>query len=161
MEFHFYIYETHDEIFETDLSIIFINFFYIKNYIQLFQNLSIGNGNILNFYVRDNYQRKVLEKKIMDIKNCNIKYIYDIKKSKQKKKEYSYYISPLIINSFAFSLVILFSWLVCFSIQITERFEPILMLGIIILSSFLYYLYQLNMENMIKSKIHRTIYKII
>lgn len=159
MEFHFYIYETYEEIFETDLSIIFINFFYIKNYIPIFHTIS--NNNILNFYVRDDYQKRVLEKKIVDIKNCKIKYSNDIKKSKQKKKEYVYYISPLIINIFVFGFIILLSWIICFSFQITERFESILIMGIIILSSFLYYLYQIKLENMIKSKIHRTIYKVI
>lgn len=153
MEINFYILSDENIPIKSKQAFFYLNILNLSSYETIFKELSKNNRlifNVLNEKEKEDIKNQLTLQKIEN---------YDIIINKGKEIIYIYKISPLLINSIIFALLIGLSWLFCFLFQICYRFDIFLLVGTIILSSFFYYIYQIYFEKDCKKLFYKNILK--
>jgi hypothetical protein len=153
MEINFYILSDGNIPIKSKQAFFYLNILNLSSYETIFKELSKNNRlifNVLNEKEKEDIKNQLTLQKIEN---------YDIIINKGKEIKYIYKISPLLINSIIFALLIGLSWLFCFLFQICYRFDIFLLVGTIILSSFFYYIYQIYFEKDCKKLFYKNILK--
>ena len=153
MEINFYILSDENIPIKSKQAFFYLNILNLSSYETIFKELSKNNRlifNVLNEKEKEDIKNQLTLQKIEN---------YDIIINNVKEIKYIYKISPLLINSIIFALLIGLSWLFCFLFQICYRFDIFLLVGTIILSSFFYYIYQIYFEKDCKKLFYKNILK--
>ena len=153
MKINFYILSDGNIPIKSKQAFFYLNILNLSSYETIFKELSKNNRlifNILNEKEKEDIKNQLTLQKIEN---------YDIIINKGKEIKYIYKISPLLINSIIFALLIGLSWLFCFLFQICYKFDIFLLVGTIILSSFFYYIYQIYFEKDFKKIFYKNILK--
>ena len=152
MEINFYILNDFEIPIKSSRIFFYIHISKLSSYKHIFKELSKNYKLIFN--VLNEKEKEIVQSQLIldEIEN------YDIIISKKDVK-YIYKVSPFLLNTIIFSILIGLSWLLCFLFQVSYKFDIFLLVGSIILSSFFYYIYQIYFEKDFKKIFYKNILK--